>query len=40
MNYDWLGFFERPISAVLILAGMATIAAGVFRALKKDFSQT
>lgn len=37
MNYDWLGFFERPISAVLIIVGIATIAAGMIRELRKDF---
>lgn len=40
MNYNWFGFLERPISAVLILAGFATIAAGVFKAMRKDFQRT
>lgn len=38
MDYNWLGFLERPISAVLLLAGFATIFIGTYRALKKDLS--
>jgi putative tricarboxylic transport membrane protein len=31
MDYDFLGFAERPIAAVLILAGVATMVASVAR---------
>jgi hypothetical protein len=31
MDYDFLGFAERPIAAVLILAGGATLVASVAR---------
>lgn len=36
MNYDWLGFLERPIAAVLILAGLTTVAAGVWKAWRAE----
>lgn len=35
MNYDWLGFFERPISCVLLLAGFATIVGGIWKASRQ-----
>lgn len=39
MDYNWLGFFERPISAVLIAAGLLTLAVGTMRAIRKDIAR-
>ncbi len=32
MHYDALGFFERPIAAMLIIPGVATIGLNMVRA--------
>jgi putative tricarboxylic transport membrane protein len=39
MHYNWLGFLQHPISAVLIIAGIAAVALNVYTALKKTFSK-
>lgn len=39
MQYDWTGFLGRPISAVLIIAGLLTIVAGFYKALRKDLQR-
>ncbi len=31
MHYDALGFFERPIAAMLIIPGVATIGLNIVR---------
>ncbi len=36
MDYDFLGFAERPIAAVLILAGVATMVASAGRHLRRS----
>jgi putative tricarboxylic transport membrane protein len=36
MDYDFLGFAERPIAAVLILAGVATMVASAVRHLRRS----
>lgn len=36
MQYDWTGFLTRPISAVLIVAGVLTVITGFYKALRKD----
>tara|TARA_R110000868_G_scaffold404811_1_gene683387 strand:+ start:34073 stop:35557 length:1485 start_codon:yes stop_codon:yes gene_type:complete len=36
MQYNWFGFFERPISAVLLSAGILTVIAGFYKATKKE----
>lgn len=38
MHYNWLGFFQRPISASLIVLGMLAIVSNVYVALKRTFS--
>ena len=35
MNYNWLGFFERPVSAVLLSAAILTLALSVYRAVRR-----
>jgi putative tricarboxylic transport membrane protein len=39
MSYDFMGFFERPIAAALILAGFATIVATAVRHLRRPVQQ-
>ena len=39
MHYNWLGFLQRPISAVLIIAGIGAVALNVYTDLKKTISK-
>ncbi|MFQ5872598.1 MAG: tripartite tricarboxylate transporter permease [Dehalococcoidia bacterium] len=34
MHYEWLGFFGRPVSAVLLIAGLGTIVFNILRPAK------
>ena len=36
MQYDWLGFFERPIAGTLILAALLTIFMSFYKAIKQE----
>lgn len=37
-QYDLMGFFDRPISAGLIILGVASLAFSMLRALRRDFA--
>lgn len=37
MQYNWLGFFERPWSAVLLTAALFTVVMGIVKWLKSEF---
>ena len=39
MQYDWLGFFSRPIAATLIVLAVLTATASIVKALRRDFGQ-
>lgn len=39
LHYNWLGFLQSPISAVLIIAGFAAVTLNCYSALKKTFSK-
>ncbi|PWG61480.1 tripartite tricarboxylate transporter permease [Spiribacter halobius] len=36
MQYNWLGFFERPYSALLLGAAIVTVVTGVIRATRRE----
>lgn len=36
MQYNWLGFFERPIAGFFITAGILTVLAGIYKAVKQE----
>ena len=36
MQYDWLGFFERPIAGTLILAALLTIFMSFYKVIKQE----
>ena len=36
MQYDFLGFFDRPYSAILLVAGMLTVLFGITREIRKE----
>ncbi|MCF8079374.1 MAG: tripartite tricarboxylate transporter permease [Desulfobacterales bacterium] len=39
MNFNWWGFLQSPISAVLIIGGFAAVTLNAFSAFKKSFSR-
>ena len=39
MNYNWWGYLQSPISAVLIIGGFAAVTLNALSAFKKAFSK-
>jgi putative tricarboxylic transport membrane protein len=38
VNYNWFGFFSRPVCAVLMVAGLLTLGWNIYRAFKKPLN--
>jgi len=35
IDYNWLGFFDRPVCAVLLVGGLVTLAWNVYSSFRK-----